>query len=211
MSIYINHKTCNLHGFSTFWSLKLCAFCIYIYVCMCGTQTSACNLKPKSLCVCVYAYLTTLESLQMMCSWNISLLSTLSISLRGTYNTSEPRSMLMKRVHGKHHLVTAGTIRGSGCLIRRACFCADQTLFWVLALISSHQLKTLLHWTTNSLLFWLFVWSEWTDELWAGISCDQSSPFFSLNGTSQIQSTQLCAEITLNPDNTVEFITRIWR
>lgn len=29
-------------------------------------------------------YLTTLESLQMMCSWNMSLLSTLSISLRGT-------------------------------------------------------------------------------------------------------------------------------
>lgn len=33
---------------------------------------------------CVRPYLTTLESLQMMCSWNMSLLSTLSTSLRGT-------------------------------------------------------------------------------------------------------------------------------
>ena len=36
-------------------------------------------------------YLTTLESLQMMCSWNISLLSTLSISLRGTCRGRQKR------------------------------------------------------------------------------------------------------------------------
>lgn len=50
-------------------------------------------------------YLTTLESLQMMCSWNMSLLSTLSISLRGTCRGRQRARMIkqMLRHQGRRH------------------------------------------------------------------------------------------------------------
>lgn len=48
-------------------------------------------------------YLTTLESLQMMCSWNISLLSTLSISLRGTCR-GRRRACVMAHYQSRQHI-----------------------------------------------------------------------------------------------------------
>lgn len=124
------------------------------------------TIKVKCLmfvCVCarVHVYLTTLESLQMICSWNISLLSTPSISLRGTCDKTQPKSMLMKLVNTNIKLAITGTMRGNGQRlhqIERACFVLIRScsVSWVMALISRLQLQTLLHWTTTSLLFWLF-------------------------------------------------------
>lgn len=65
------------------------------------------SVQRVCVCVCVH-YLTTLESLQMMCSWNISLLSTFSISLRGTCtqhdNQSETREDSINCEHKQENM-----------------------------------------------------------------------------------------------------------
>lgn len=61
------------------------------------TRTHAVYSKHMHACVFVH-YLTTFKSLQMMWSWNISLLSTLSISLRGTCTQHISQSE-----SGRHH------------------------------------------------------------------------------------------------------------